>query len=94
MSKSKQGSFKGSKASPIAEALDENRKATEEVKQAADELAVVHAVLETKLAKGASDADVEKAVAETGNVEKRLTSSAERLDRVNETLERQVGSSG
>jgi hypothetical protein len=38
-------------ASPIADALDQNKQATEEVKRAADDIAVVHAVLETKITK-------------------------------------------
>lgn len=75
--------------SPIADALDQNKQATEEVKRAADDLAVVHAVLDTKLNKGASDDDVERAVAETNQVEKRLTKSADKLDKVNQKLERE-----
>lgn len=91
MSSSNVGSApKGAAASPVAEALDQNKQATEEVKKAADDLAVVHAVLDTKLAKGASDDDVERAVAETDKVEKRLTKSAKKLDQVNEKLERAV----
>ena len=76
--------------SPIADALDQNKQATEEVKKAADDLAVVHAVLDTKVTKGASDGDVKRAVAETDHVEKRLTKSAEKLDKVNEKLERET----
>ena len=77
-------------SSPLAEALDKNKQATDDVKRAADDLAVVHAVLDTKLAKGASDGDVARAVAETDKVEKRLTRSAEKLDEVNETLAREA----
>jgi hypothetical protein len=77
-------------ASPIADALDQNKQATEEVKKAADDLAVVHAVLDTKLTKDASNDEVERAVAETGRVEKRLTKSAEKLDEVNDKLEREA----
>jgi hypothetical protein len=77
-------------SSPLADALDQNKQATEDVKKAADDLAVVHAVLDTKLAKGASDGDVARAVAETDKVEKRLTRSAEKLEQVNETLERET----
>lgn len=76
--------------SPLADALDKSKAATAEVKNAADDLAVVHAVLETKLSTGASDVDVQRAVAETAQVDKRLTKSAEKLDQVNETLERVV----
>jgi hypothetical protein len=91
MSSSKSGAGQGSgAASPVAEALDQNKQATEEVKKAADDLAVVHAVLDTKLTRGASDSDVKRAVAETGKVEERLTRSAEKLDQVNEALEREV----
>lgn len=77
--------------STIATALDKNEKATEEVKKAADELAVVHAVLDIKLAGGMSDGDVASAIAKTGKVEQRLTHSAETLDEVNETLKRESG---
>jgi hypothetical protein len=60
------------------------------VARAADDLAVVHAVLDTKVTKGASDRDVERAVAETKKVEERLSESAEKLEEVNETLEREA----
>ena len=80
----------GANNSPLVDALDKNKEATAEVKRAADELAVVHAVLDTKIAQGASDGDVKRAVAETDKVEKRLGASAEKLDKVNETLEREV----
>ena len=49
------------------------------------ELAVVHAVLDTKRANGASDSDVKRAVAETKKVEERLSESAEKLEQVIET---------
>ena len=74
----------------LADALNKNEKATEEVKKAAEQLAVVHAVLDTQMSKG-SDADVAHAVAETHEVEKQLDRSAEKLDEVNETLKREVG---
>ena len=92
MSRSTGGSPPGADpASPIADALDQNKQATEEVKKAADDLAVVHAVLDTKLTKkNASDDEVERAVAETGKVEKRLTKSAEKRDEVNDKLEREA----
>jgi|ERR1700716_3735368 hypothetical protein len=93
MSNSTQGPRRGNGApSPIVDALDKNKQATADVKKAADDLAVVHAVLDTRLSKGTSDGDgdVERAVAETDKVEKRLTKSAEKLDEVNETLEREA----
>ena len=81
-------------ASPLDEALTKNKEATQEVARASDDLAVVHAVLDTKLANGASDSDVERAVAETKKVEERLSESAEKLEQVNETLEREVRRAG
>ena len=80
----------GVKSSPLVDALDKNKEATEAVKRAADDLAVVHAVLDTKIAQGASEGDVKRAVDETRRLEKHLGDSAEKLDEVNETLEREV----
>ena len=78
------------RASPLAEALEKNQQATEEVQQAADDLAVAHAVLDTKAAKGAVDDESKRAVAETARVEKRLTKSVEKLEHVNETLQQEL----
>jgi len=83
--------FKGGRGdSPLAEALEKNQEATAEVQRAADDLAVVHAVLDTKAAKGAVDDEAKRAVAETARVEKRLTESAEKLEQVNETLQKEI----
>jgi hypothetical protein len=75
-------------SAPLHEALDKNRQVAEEVKEAADELAVVHAVLDSHLPGDAGAEDVARAVAHTGEIEKRLTESGKILDEVNETLER------
>ena len=80
-----------SSESPLADALQKNEEATAEVQRAADDLAVVHAVLDTKAAHGAVDDDeARRAVAETAAVEKRLTRSAEKLEQVNETLQHEI----
>ncbi|MEO5845670.1 MAG: hypothetical protein ABIQ33_12605, partial [Caldimonas sp.] len=81
------------RSSPIADALDTNEQATEEVKTAADELTVVHAVLDTKLSQDKHDAEVRKAVADTDSLAKRLDETAEKLGEVNETLQREMGRS-
>ena len=78
------------KASPLSEALEKNEEATAEVKKAADQLAVVHAVLDTKIARGAPEGEVKRAVAETKKVEQQLDQSAEKLEDVNETLKREA----
>ena len=88
------GSQRERDKSPLDEALTKNKEATEEVARAADDLAVVHAVLDTKITTGASERDVERAVAETKKVEERLSESAEKLEEVNETLEREVRRAG
>ena len=74
-------------AGPLAEALEKNHLATEEVKQVAEELAVVHAVLQTKLADVTkAEGDVEQAVARTGEAAEHLDKATQKLDEVNETL--------
>jgi chorismate synthase len=75
---------------PLAQAVEKNKEATEEVHKAAEDLAVAHAVLDTKAAKGAVDDEAKRAVAETAKVEKRLSRSAEKLQQVNETLQREI----
>ena len=67
-------------------ALQKNEQVAEDVKEAADELAVVHAVLDTKLPEAAKSGDVATAVAQTEDIEKRLTASGKALDEVNRTL--------
>ena len=74
----------------IDEAIDKNKQVAEEVKAAADELAVVHAVLDKKLPHGAREEDVVQAVAQTNVLEKRLDESSKVLDEVNEQLEREA----
>ena len=92
MSKNAPDSQGGGKPSPLADALTKNKEAAEEVANAADDLAVVHAVLDSKVSHGAREADVKRAVAETKKVEERLTESVEKLEQVNETLAREVRS--
>jgi hypothetical protein len=76
---------------PLVEALDKNKQVADTVQEAADELAVVHAVLDTKLPQAARSAEeIARAVAHTNAVENRLSESAKVLDEVNETLEREV----
>lgn len=76
--------------SPLEEALTSNKEVAEEVERAADDLSVVHAVLDTKIVTGATEDDVNRAIAETKRVEERLNESAEKLEQVNETLKREL----
>jgi hypothetical protein len=74
-------------ASAIAGAIDKNKKAAEAVKEAADDLLIVHAVLNEEIAEEARTAPVDQAVEQTGEIEKRLSKSADLLDEVNASLE-------
>ena len=81
--------------STIVEALDKNKNATEEVKKVADDLLVVHAVLKEEISQDTLTDVVGRAVEHAGELEKRLTKSAELLDEVNESLEQAAqGSDG
>lgn len=72
----------------IDDALEQNKQVTEEIKVAADELGLVHAVLDKQIPGDVHHGDVADAVARTDELEKRLSKSTEALDEVNETLER------
>ena len=84
----------GSDVPPLVDALDKNKKATGDVKEAAEELAVIHEVLDQGITKEARTGDVDQAVEQTGEIEKRLTKSAEVLEGVNETLEQETTRQG
>lgn len=80
-----------SKRTPgLAKALKENKEATQAVEKAADDLAVVHAVLDTELPKESVSSDVDRAVEQTSELEKQLSASSEKLKRVNESLQREL----
>ena len=74
----------------IEEALDKNKKATEAVKEAADDLLVVHAVLNEEIPDEARTGPVDQAVEHTREVEKRLSESADQLEDVNTSLEQEL----
>lgn len=75
-------------APPIDEALEKNKQATETVKQVAEELAIIHEVLDAGISRRAHSDDVEEAVEKTSEAEKRLNGSVEQLEEVNEALEK------
>lgn len=75
----------------LNDALEKNKQVAEDIKEAADDLLIVHEVLEKGLSDKAAPADVEQAVNHTGEIEKKLSESAEALDEVNESLERAAG---
>ena len=75
---------------PVVVSLEMSKQATEAVKQSAEELAIIHEVLDADLATPEGEKDVERAVERTGEIEKRLNDSAETLEQVNEALEKHV----
>jgi len=81
-------------ATGLAKALKENKQATKAVQEAADELAVVHTVLDMKVPKDALSPDANRAVEQTSELEKQLTASSKKLKKVNESLENALPKDG
>ena len=75
---------------PLAGALKDTKQATESVKGAADELAVIHAVLSSDLPAEVRQGDAGAAVEQTKSVEKQLSDSAELLDQATDKLQREI----
>jgi membrane-bound lytic murein transglycosylase MltF len=71
----------------LVKAVKKTDDVKKELERAEDELIAAHAVLETKLAKAAHEADVETAVATTGVATQRVGKSAEDLKEVKEVLQ-------
>ena len=74
----------------IADALDKHKQVAEEIKEVAEELGVVHAVLDTQIPGDMHHEDVGEAVARTDALEKRLNESAKVLEDATEALEQEV----
>lgn len=74
-------------ASPeIAEVLNQNQEAAEQIKAAASELDVVHAVLSTQIPPEALEGDLQAAVERTDELEQQLNETAEALEKSNDLL--------
>jgi len=80
----------GADAHPIKRALDKSKDVRKAVEEAADDLAVVHVVLDKEIADDARSAEVDRAIEKTDEIEKRLAKSAEVLEKVTETLETEI----
>lgn len=74
----------------IADALVKHKQVAEEIKEVAEELGVVHAVLDTQIPGDVNHADVGEAVARTDALEKRLNDSAKVLEDATEALAQEV----
>lgn len=74
----------------IADALVAQKQATDDIKEVAEELGVVHAVLDNRIPEDVSHEDVGHAIARTDALEKRLNESVKVLEDVTGALEQEV----
>ena len=77
---------KPSQASEIADVLNQNIEAAEQIKATASELNVVHAVLSTQIPTEALEGDLQAAVERTDELEQQLSETAEALEKSNDLL--------
>jgi hypothetical protein len=75
---------------PVVDALDKSKQAAETVQQAAESLAVVHAVLDTQVPAERRNEEVGQAIDQTDQVQDQLSESVELLQDVVKTLEDEV----
>ncbi|WP_286666599.1 hypothetical protein [Variovorax flavidus] len=70
--------------------MGKSKQATETVQQAADDLAVVHTVLDTQVPAEARNDEVDQALAQADQLQAELDKSVELLHDVTRTLEAEV----
>lgn len=76
--------------SDMAKVLHNNQEAAEQIKAAANDLDVVHAVLTTQIPDEALQGDLQAAVERTDQLEQQLSETAQALDESNELLQRHI----
>lgn len=77
----------GSSRRTVERALDESKQVKKAVEEAADELALVHVVLDKGVARDARSDDLDRAIEQTDQIEKKLSKSVDLLEKVAEALE-------
>ena len=75
---------------PLLKALDQNDNVKKVVKQSADELLVVNAVLKKNIPEQVQTGDLAQALEKTEHIEDSIQESAEELAEVNQLLEHEV----
>ena len=75
---------------PVLDALDKSKQATETVRQAADDLAVVNTVLDTHVPSEVRNEEVDQALAHAEQLQEQLDKSVDLLQDVTKTLEAEV----
>ena len=76
--------------SPLLKALDQNDSVKEVVKQSADELLVINAVLKKGIPEQSQTGDLAQALEKTEDIEDTIQASAQKLAEVNQLLEHEV----
>ena len=76
----------------LAKTLEKNKRAAETVHEVAEDLSVVHTVLESEVPKETLHPDVGQAIEQTDQLKDKLEAAEEKLKAVNEALEQQVAS--
>jgi hypothetical protein len=88
-----QGKDKQQPPPPLDKVVEENKQVVEDIRHAADELAVAHAVLATELGKANPSEDTREAVQRTKDVKSTLKETAEKLEETTDVLEQHVSKS-
>ncbi|MEJ1166410.1 hypothetical protein V9K97_22080 [Variovorax sp. CCNWLW186] len=81
-------------AANLTKVLEKNKQVAETIQEAAEDLSVVHAVLDSEVPKETLHPDVGQAIEQTDQLKDKLKAAEEKLKTVNETLEQQVASKG
>lgn len=90
MSKNKPASASSHGTRPLLKALNQNDNVKEVVKQSADELLVINAVLKKGIPEQAQTGDLAQALEKTEDIEDTIQASAQELAEVNQLLEHEV----
>ncbi len=77
-------------ATPLVIALDQNDAVKDAVKQSADELMVINAVLKQEIPDDAQTGDLSAALQKTDDLKERIQDSAEELAQVNQLLAQEI----
>ena len=74
----------------LGQTLKNNVAVAEDVQRAAHDLSIVNTVLEQELPEDVQTGEVAQAIAHTGEIEKKLAESAEKLAQVNAALAKEI----
>ncbi|MDR6890906.1 MULTISPECIES: hypothetical protein [Variovorax] len=94
MTRSSSTLLPGESSADLAKALKKSKQATETVQEVADDLSVVHAVLDSEVPKETLHPDVGQAIEQTEQLKDKLKAAEEKLKTVNEALGQQVSPKG